>query len=67
MKRQEQRAVKKKLVTRSLIWLMSPGRINCSTETSLGRGASISGFLHSQRLQRAKDGTSSVSTSLWGL
>ena len=49
MKRQEQRVVKKNLLTGSRISLMSPGRINCSIETSLGREASTSGFLHSQR------------------
>ena len=37
MKKKEYKAVEKKLVTGSLIWLMSPGRINCSTGTSLGR------------------------------
>ena len=55
-----------KLVIGSLIWLMSPGRTNCSIETSLGREASTSGFLHSQRLSRVRDDTSSMSTSLRG-
>ena len=31
------RAANKKLVTRSLIWLILLGKINYSTETSLGR------------------------------
>ena len=34
MKKQEQRVVKKKLMTGSLIWLILPEEINYSTETS---------------------------------
>ena len=34
MKKKEQRAVEKKLVTGSLIWLILPEEINYSTETS---------------------------------
>ena len=34
MKKQEQRAVEKKLVTRSLIWLILLGEINFNTKTS---------------------------------
>ena len=54
----------KKLVTRSLIWIMSPREINYSIETSLGRKASTNGSLHSKRLSRARDGTCSMSTRL---
>ena len=34
MKKREQRALEKKLVTRSLIWLILLGEINFNTETS---------------------------------
>ena len=64
MKKKEQRVVEKRLVTGSLIWLILPGEINYSTETSYGREASTSGFLHSKSWLRAKDGPSSMSTKL---
>ena len=50
----------------SLIWLMSPGGINYSIETSLRREASKNGFLHSKRLLKAKDGTFFTSTKRLG-
>ena len=53
-------------MTRSLIWLMSLGGINYSTETSMGREALANAFLHSKRLLRARDGIFSASTKLLG-
>ena len=66
MEKLEHRAVRKKRATGYLIWRMSPGMINYSTETSSEREASTNGFLHSKRLLRARDGTFSASTKLLG-